>query len=394
MHSHSYVNSAVRILKQYEGQGPLALFLKKYFSANKKHGSRDRKEIAHLCYCYFRLGKALLQVPVQDRILTGLFLCSNESNKILANVRPQWDQQIGLPMERKLSTIGHSLLITDIFPWKHELSETIDQEKFCESFLVQPDLFLRTRPGYESTVKEKLRKAEINFQELNLSCLSLPNSSKIEDVIELDKEAVVQDYNSQQVGKYLELAIASRCISGSRLPMAVWDCCAGSGGKSLLLRDVVPNVDLTVSDVRESILVNLRKRFSKAGITNYRFFVTDLTKSQSGVSATHDLIVCDAPCTGSGTWSRTPEQLAIFEVSKIESYSALQKKIVSSVIPQLKSGGFFVYITCSVFKKENEEVAEFIKNNKAGLDLIKMELLNGYDKKADTMFVALFRRSL
>ena len=81
-------------------------------------------------------------------------------------------------------------------------------------------------------------------------------------------------------------------------------------------------------------------------------------------------------------------------MSKIESYSALQKKIVSSVIPQLKSGGFFVYITCSVFKKENEEVAEFIKNNKAGLDLIKMELLNGYDKKADTMFVALFRRSL
>src|ERR1041385_4702883 len=96
MHSHSYVNSAVRILKQYEGQEPFALFLKKYFSANKKHGSRDRKQIAHLCYCYFRLGKALLEVPVEERILSGLFLCSNESNEILANVKPGWNQQIDL----------------------------------------------------------------------------------------------------------------------------------------------------------------------------------------------------------------------------------------------------------------------------------------------------------
>src|SRR5438477_9919326 len=108
MHSRSYVNSAVRILKQYEGQEPLALFLKKYFSANKKHGSRDRKEIGHICYCYFRLGRAWLQVPVEEGILTGLFLCSNESNEILANMKPEWDHQVGLPTQSKLSTIGYS----------------------------------------------------------------------------------------------------------------------------------------------------------------------------------------------------------------------------------------------------------------------------------------------
>jgi len=122
--------------------------------------------------------------------------------------------------------------------------------------------------------------------------------------------------------------------------------------------------------------------------------MTDLTKSQSGVNNTYDVILCDAPCTGSGTWSRTPEQLHFFDERKIESYAALQKKITSSVVPQLRPGGFFLYITCSVFRKENEEVAEFIKNNKVDLELIKMELLKGYDKKADTLFVALFQNTL
>jgi 16S rRNA (cytosine967-C5)-methyltransferase len=51
-----------------------------------------------------------------------------------------------------------------------------------------------------------------------------------------------------------------------------------------------------------------------------------------------------------------------------------------------------LYITCSVFKKENEEVVEFIQGN-SELELIKMELLKGYDKKADTMFAALFKKN-
>jgi 16S rRNA (cytosine967-C5)-methyltransferase len=50
-----------------------------------------------------------------------------------------------------------------------------------------------------------------------------------------------------------------------------------------------------------------------------------------------------------------------------------------------------VYITCSVFEKENEEVVEFIEKN-TSLQLMEMEYLEGYDKKADTLFTALFKR--
>ena len=216
--------------------------------------------------------------------------------------------------------------------------------------------------------------------------------------------------NSQRVGEFIKSKIENR-----KSKIKVWDCCAASGGKSIMAYDLIPQIELTVSDIRPSIVHNLNNRLAEAGIKNYRSFVVDLSPSPKGriekrspnseggrekasrtsqhinlsTNQLFDLIIFDAPCSGSGTWSRTPEQLYFFKPEDITRYSNLQKKIASNVIPLIKQGGRLLYITCSVFKKENEEVVEFIKKQ-SGLTLVKMELLKGYDKKADTLFAALF----
>jgi 16S rRNA (cytosine967-C5)-methyltransferase len=192
----------------------------------------------------------------------------------------------------------------------------------------------------------------------------------------------VQDYSSQKIaGIFL--------LTTRHSPLVVWDCCAGSGGKSIMLFDLNNNIKLTVSDIRESILANLKKRFGEAGIKKYRSFTTNLTANSQQSTDNYDLIIADIPCTGSGTWSRTPEALTFFNEKEIERFSELQKKILTNIIPSLKKGGHLVYITCSVLKKENEEVADFIQS-KFNLKLEQMEVLKGYDKKADTMFAARF----
>lgn len=368
----------------YNGGEPFASFLKKYFAVHKKYGSRDRKQISHLCYSFFRTGNMCSEAETGDRLLAALFLCSNEPQEILQQLRPEWNQQITLPPDEKLKISMPGCRPEDIFPFDEELSAAIVKNVFILSHLIQPDFFLRLRPQREETVKNKLVDAGIAFVPVTANCLALPNASKTDKVIALNREAVVQDYSSQQIATFFPPV-----LNEGRVP--VWDCCAASGGKSILLHDLFPGVDLTVSDIRDSIIINLRKRFKEAGIAQYKSFVADLS-SGTGRNAmpAFRFIMADVPCSGSGTWGRTPEQLVYFKKEKIDEYASLQKRIVSTVIPQLLPGGYLLYITCSVFKKENEDAVDFIQN-RFHLRLEKMGTLAGFDKKADTMFAALFK---
>jgi 16S rRNA (cytosine967-C5)-methyltransferase len=390
----SHMNTAVQLLQQYNGSLPFGSFIKQFFSQHKKYGSKDRKNISQLCYAFFRLGKALPQLPTEERILTGLFLCSPEPNELLQHLRPHWNDKAVMPVAEKVQLLktDHSpLTIHDLFPWAAELSEGMAYEPFCASFLTQPDLFLRLRPGREAMVKNKLQQAGISFHEINSACLALPNASKIDTVIATDREAVIQDHSSQRIGELMEFIRASTAPAPSA-PLRVWDACAASGGKSILAQDIFQRIDLTVSDVRKSILINLEKRFAAAGIKNYHSFIADLSTSTFNIQhSTFDIIITDVPCSGSGTWSRTPEQLYYFDPKEIDRYSALQKKIVQQAISNLKPGGFLLYCTCSVFKKENEEVVQYIREQHS-LPLLKKALFTGYDQKADTLFGAVFQK--
>lgn len=382
---YSHVNTATTILGQYKGGTPFSVFLKKFFSNERKYGSRDRRAISSLCYHYFRLGFALKEESLYERMLTSLFLSTDIPNDLLQNAKAGWNEKIGFSLVDKINIAA--IVVENIFPFNNELSEDIYLKDFNTSFLIQPDVFVRVRPGKMMAVKNKLNDAQITFKEIKANCLALANATRLDDILEINKDVVIQDLNSQRIGEFVPVEALPKSPS-------VWDCCAASGGKSIMACDLLPHIQLTVSDVRESIIHNLIKRFKESGIKAYRSFVADLTNPKileyTLKTSSFDLIICDAPCSGSGTWSRTPEQLLFFKQEEITHYSKLQKSIAESSIRHLKKGGYFLYITCSVFKKENEEVVEFIQKQ-TSLELIKKELLKGYDKKADSMFVALFK---
>ncbi|HEU4470587.1 MAG TPA: Fmu (Sun) domain-containing protein [Flavisolibacter sp.] len=382
MRSFSYLNTAGRILQSYDGQLPLAAWLKQYFREHKKFGSKDRKTISQLCYGFYRLGAAFGWLSTEEKILAGAFLFPGGLEWLIAEQRPEWKNRIDLPLHEKITVLQPNGIVQP-FPFTDDLSREIDQRAFNESFFHQPDFFLRLRPGKENIVAEKLAAAGIAFERQGDSCLRLPSHSRADEVLDIDADAVVQDLSSQRV---LE-PLAGKLDQDRRFQ--VWDCCAASGGKSILARDLYPLSRLTVSDVRQSILINLRNRFQRAGIENYRHFVADLASLGFSISHTFDLVVCDAPCSGSGTWGRTPEQLSFFTPEKIGHYVRLQKAISVRAGKQLKKGGFLLYITCSVFAAENEEVVKHICNN-LPVSLLSMQYFKGYELRADTLFAALF----
>jgi len=386
---HRYLDYAQTLLENYNGKEPFHLYLKKYFSLNKKHGSKDRRIISSLCYDYFRLGVSVsFEISVTEKLLLATFLMEHKPSKILKEFRPSWNEKIENPLPEKLSLVKDVFDLESIFRFNDELSTEIDVALFNLSFLIQPKLFLRMRPGKKEIVLQKLNKAKISFEILYPDCLSFANSENISRVLRLDDEVVIQDYNSQQT-----LAILKNEINDEFKTVSVWDCCAASGGKSILAYDLFKDIDLTVSDTRKNILENLRKRFRNAGITNYTSLLIDLSVSSKEKLFNHsfDIVIADVPCSGSGTWSRTPEALAWFEKKAISNYVLLQQKIVAHSIEYLKENGLLLYITCSVFKKENEDNVDFFRQN-LSLELISSKYLAGYKMQADTLFIALLRK--
>jgi len=386
---HRHINYAISILEEYDGREPFHLYLKKYFSQNKKHGSKDRKQIAALCYHYFRVGMAVSSsLSIYEKLLLATFLIERKPSPLLEKLKPEWNEKVALALQQKIEVVKDFFSLDKLFPFKNQLSDEIDFHQFSLSFLIQPKLFIRIRRGNENSVFEKLKTVKIPFQIINENCLVFSNAEKISDVIDIDKEAVIQDFNSQQT-----LNLFTSHIKHQTSNISVWDCCAASGGKSILAFDLLKNIQLTVTDTRKSILENLRKRFAKAGIKKYDSFVVDMSTSSFAFENKFDVIIADVPCSGSGTWSRTPEQLLFFNEKKIQEYSILQKKIVSNVVKNLNHEAYLLYITCSVFEKENEENINFFQE-KLDLELIEKNYFKGYKMQADTLFAALLRKKI
>lgn len=369
-----------RALNAFSGEGSLARFLKEFFRQNRQMGSSDRRNVSQLLYTFFRLGKAAAGLPDEQRLAIALFLASSQPNAVLAELDAARNELVTLPLAEKLRLVENenSVLLDDVFPFGDHLSKGVDRTAFFASHFTQPDLFIRPHPGKAAKVRAVLSAAGLLFSEED-GAIRLPNATRLEQLFPTDRPFDVQDLSSQQTGTFFQPARWEKW----------WDACAGSGGKSLLLAAQQPELSLVVSDIRETILENLDERFRSAGVNKYQKKLLDLTENADPVLHDYafDGIILDAPCTGSGTWGRSPELIRSFNDSTIANFQGLQKSILRNVVPYLKPGKPLIYITCSVFAKENEEITDHLVTAH-GFTLERQEILKGYERRADTMFVA------
>ena len=357
------------IIESYDGSLPLAHYLKNHFKQYPKLGSRDRKMLSAMAYSWYRCKKGIgpleLGIGIETQVIACMKVCGNE--KLLP------------PDDAATPEIEFD--INALLPFDVALSAGIEKNEWLQSMLVQPYLFLRIRKDM-GKVTSLLNGAQIPYTFITDNCMRLPNGAKIDTILPEDTYAV-QDASSQHTGTFFH----------PKKNELWYDCCAGAGGKSLLLKDIEPGVRLTVSDARESIIHNLKQRFKQYRLEPPIAHVTDVSNepllSKALGAKQFDNIICDAPCSGSGTWARTPEQLYFFDPKIVEKFSALQKSIATNVSRHIKPGGRLIYITCSVFKQENEEVVTYILQ-KTGMKLTDSELINGTSIGADSMFVAQF----
>jgi 16S rRNA (cytosine967-C5)-methyltransferase len=383
-----YISLAEKLINEYNHELPFSYVLKNYFSNNKKHGSKDRKTIANICFSYFRIGKAAFELEFLERVKISIFLCNESSAQYSELFEDKFKNNWANDIKTRIDFIKDkfpTFCLDDVFPL-HNFIGIEQKTDFILSHFVQPNLFLRIRNNCRNSVLEKLNKSKIEFIEVEHNSISLKNSTKIETVLDVNLEVVIQDLSSQKISEFYDLI-----KDQFKNSIHVWDCCSASGGKSILAVDVFKNIKLNVSDIRPTIIENLKRRFKEAKIKEYNSFVANLS-SELQLKEKFDLIICDVPCSGSGTWGRTPEMLHIFDSDMLNKYVDLQKKIVLNTIKNLNKNGYFLYITCSIFSDENENnVDYFCKRHE--LKIVKSSYIAGFKKRADSMFAALLKHT-
>ena len=149
-------------------------------------------------------------------------------------------------------------------------------------------------------------------------------------------------------------AVATGLPEGAR----VLDYCAGGGGKALAIA-ADPERDVFAHDIDPRRMKDLGQRAARAGAQ-----ITELATGDLAAAAPFDVVFCDAPCSGSGAWRRSPDGRWTLTPERLEELTAVQQQILDAAAVLVAPAGVLAYATCSVLRVENEDAVEtFLSRN-------------------------------
>lgn len=189
-------------------------------------------------------------------------------------------------------------------------------------------------------------------------------------------------------------------------PLKVLDLCAAPGGKSAHIQSLISEDSLLVSnEVIRSRVNILKDNIIKWGAGNVVVSNND-PKDFTKLENYFDVIVVDAPCSGSGLFRRDPEAINEWSENNVQLCSQRQQRIIADVFPALKKNGILIYCTCSYSKEEDEDICKWmmeelpVDNCRLAIDKIWniIESSTGYrfwpDKvKGEGFFLACFKKT-
>ncbi len=217
--------------------------------------------------------------------------------------------------------------------------------------------------------------------------LGLPGAKEISFNQNLTNAIQVQDLSSQ--------FLCSKIIIEEN--HNVWDVCSGAGGKSINLSSRKKGT-FYLSDIRSTILKNAKSRMQKmhydanyAEIDMGGYFDKLMFDNEEVSHGFFDAIIADVPCSGSGTWFRTPEHFMNFDYGSLDQYTNRQKTILENTLPFLKDGGTLYYLTCSVFDQENSRIKQWVLDN-FSVSLQNEIMFDGIRHRSDGMYMACFKK--
>lgn len=205
-----------------------------------------------------------------------------------------------------------------------------------------------------------------------------------------------------QAGEFEIQDIASQAVGWICAPQpgeTWWDTCAGEGGKTLHLSDLMKNKGLIwASDRAEWRLKQLKRRAARAQAFNFRVAPWD-GSHRLPTKTKFDGVLVDAPCSGVGTWQRNPHARWTTLLQDVTELAAIQKNLLANVAGSVKPGGKLVFAVCTLTRAETTEVAaDFTSKFGGEFEPLVEKEFNGLqfiwpqDLGGNGMFIAAWRR--
>jgi len=322
---HNVHEIAAEVIRKTGRDKPADAALREVLKQHRELAPFDATEIAKTVFIYYRWHVWLREERgVESKMWLALRLDerfrANESNVPLSELRAK-----AVPA------------------WTAESMEVNDD--WLRSLQRQPKLWLRAKRGQAEALAGKLFAADVSPL--------LPDALVFEGEADLFKtpefhagEFEIQDIASQMVG----------LLCDPQPGETWWDTCAGEGGKTLHLSDLMQNKGLLwASDRAEWRLQKLKRRTGRAKVFNYRSVFWD-GGAKLPTKTKFDGVLVDAPCSGVGTWQRNPQARWTTTVDDVRELSEIQRKLLANVAPSVKPGGKLIFYVCTLTRAETTEV--------------------------------------
>ena len=433
---HSLLKSAGNAARTVLGavfgsRKPADRVLGAWFRENRRCGSRDRRFISESIYALLRnwgllrrflpadrlaeiesgairLGRAEL-----DALLFGaLYLDARDlpaAHMLADELHLPWPKTLPAadPLEgraaalAKLYGVPVECRLADLVPkWVADaLPPEFPFDRFLDDLRRRPPMWLRAQCDDPGKLAEELAQAGLSVRRHE----RIPTALRVED-----PRVNLHTLESFRRGDFEVQDLASQCIglTAAPRPGEQWlDACAGAGGKSLQLADLMKRRGTVVAcDVRSYKLDDLRLRARRAGFPNIITREWDGKPFRGKQAGRFDGVLVDAPCSCSGVWRRNPDGRWTLRPEEPAETADLQLKILSAAAPAVRPGGVLVYATCSLFPQENAMVVEKFLATHPEFTLEPFEhpltgepcsgelQIRSFDGDCDSMFVARMRR--
>ncbi|MEO5960757.1 MAG: RsmB/NOP family class I SAM-dependent RNA methyltransferase [Opitutaceae bacterium] len=375
MDDSALLNHAAQVLAAISADRRADTALRFYFESHRYLQPPAKRAISHRVFAYFRwLSWLDAKASPQKRLEQAMKL----HERFAADAK---------------SVKAESLAALAVPAWvATEMDLPAD---FLRQLQRDPPLWLRARPGTGDALAKSLFACERSDRS--------PDALRFTGTQDLFK---TEQFKS---GEFEIHDLASQLVGHACAPKpgeTWWDACAGEGGKTLHLADLMQNKGVVwATDRHDKRLDTLKRRAARAKLFNYRTALWDGGPKLPSKTK-FDGILLDAPCTGVGTWQRNPHARWTVTPEDVRELAATQLALLDRVAGSLKPGGRLVYSVCTLTRSETTAVADAFTAAHPDLELLPLPLpspvsslpapasivLWPHELNANGMFIAAWRR--